>query len=472
LFGPFEVHVNGQPLSRLRLRKSQSILALLTLRQGCEIERDWLAGLLWPASPGTQTLRNCLTDLRRALGPEAARLRSPSPRTVSLDLTGAEVDVLAFDAALARGDPGALEEAISLYRGPLLEACTEEWLFQERQVREQALLEALERLAALAEEKQDLAVAERYLRRATAVDPFRERTQRSLMELLAAGGNYAGALLIYRELRQRLHRELNAEPDPETRSLFHRLQAAAREKDAAGRSARSSGHSPAARLPAHTGNGSDPPAHLAPELFAPAAPDGTVNQRPSAQPAEAAWLHHLPLQLTSFIGRQTEMAEVRRQLAAHRLVTLTGAGGCGKTRLAIEVASALLEDYPEGVWFAALAPLANPDLVPQTVAAALGIQEQPDRPLIQTVTEALKPKHLLLVLDNCEHLIEAGAQLAETLLQGCPYLRVLATSREPLGIAGEQTYPVPSLSVPNIQAGSASDIECLLEYEAVRLFVE
>ena len=153
LFGAFEVRRSGQPLPPLKFRKSRTIFALLALRHGCEVERDWLAGLLWPEAaqaPALHNLRNCLTDLRQALGPEAGRLRSPTPRTLALDLTGVSVDVLAFDAALARADPDSLEAAVTLYRGPLLEGCVEEWAFVERQGREQAYLTALETLAALA----------------------------------------------------------------------------------------------------------------------------------------------------------------------------------------------------------------------------------------------------------------------------------------------------------------------------------
>jgi DNA-binding SARP family transcriptional activator len=127
LLGPFEVSLDGVPLSRLRYRKSPWLLALLALRHGAEVDREWLAGLLWPDGTGTQALRNSLTDLRRALGSEAGRLRSPTAHTVSLDLAGVEADVIAFDAAIARGDTPSLEEAIALYRGALLEGCTEEW---------------------------------------------------------------------------------------------------------------------------------------------------------------------------------------------------------------------------------------------------------------------------------------------------------------------------------------------------------
>jgi class 3 adenylate cyclase/predicted ATPase len=186
--------------------------------------------MLWPESISGQTMRNTLADLRRALGPEAARLRSPTPRTLSLDLTGADVDLIAFDAAIARGDTPALEEAVSLYRGPLLEECVEEWVLQERQAREHAYLDALERLAAQSLEGGDPVAAEGYLRRAAAVDPLRESIQRALMQALAAGGNYAALLQSYREFRLLLHRELNTEPEPETQALFRRLRDEARER--------------------------------------------------------------------------------------------------------------------------------------------------------------------------------------------------------------------------------------------------
>src|SRR5687768_17198872 len=139
LLGPFEAHINGAPLSRLRSRKGLWLLALLALRPGSELERDWLAGTLWPESThaqGSHNLSMSLTDLRHALGAEAARLRSPARHTLCLDLAGAAVDVLAFDAAVANGDATSLEQAVALYRGPLLEGCAEEWIFQERQVRE------------------------------------------------------------------------------------------------------------------------------------------------------------------------------------------------------------------------------------------------------------------------------------------------------------------------------------------------
>lgn len=237
LFGPLEVCLNGGSLPALRFRKSQWLLALLVLRHGRAVERDWLCGLLWPDSADRQALRNSLANLRQALGPEAVRLRSPSPQTLSLDLSGAAVDVPTFDAAIERGDPPSLRSAVDLYRGPLLEGCSEEWVFQEREARQQAYLTARERLATLALQAGEAGEAERHLRLAVAADPFRESSQRVLMRTLAASGNYAAALHVYRELRQHLHRELNTVPDAETQALFEQLRSEARHRSANGASA-------------------------------------------------------------------------------------------------------------------------------------------------------------------------------------------------------------------------------------------
>ncbi len=180
--------------------------------------------------------------------------------------------------------------------------------------------------------------------------------------------------------------------------------------------------------------------------------------------------NNLPRQLTSFIGRDKEMAEVKRHLSTAYLVTLTGSGGAGKTRLALQVAADVVEGYPDGVWLAAFAPIADPALVPKTVASALCVPEQPGREMTDTLVDALRPKALLLVLDNCEHLLAACADLAAVLLRACPQVRILATSREALGIPGETLWRVPSLSLPDVRRLPPS--EGLVLYEAVRLFVD
>ena len=179
--------------------------------------------------------------------------------------------------------------------------------------------------------------------------------------------------------------------------------------------------------------------------------------------------NNLPSQMTSFIGREEEIADVQRRLASTRLLTLTGPGGTGKTRLTLQVAADLLEHFPNGVWFVELAHLTDARLVTQAVAKALGLREQPNCPLDTTLIDYLKDKTALIVLDNCEHLIEASAQLAGALLSACPDLKIMTSSREALGISGEYTYLVPSLRLPDPH--QSHPLEALTQYEAVRLFI-
>jgi predicted ATPase/DNA-binding CsgD family transcriptional regulator len=193
-------------------------------------------------------------------------------------------------------------------------------------------------------------------------------------------------------------------------------------------------------------------------------------------PEEEPPSHNLPLELSSFVGREQEIAEVKRLLLEedkNRLLTLTGPGGCGKTRLALTVAFEVVQNFEDGgVWWVELASLSDAHLVAQEVVSTLGVPESPGRSLTEMLVEHLKPKkkRTLLVLDNCEHLIDACAALVDTLLRACPDLTVLATSREALGVAGERVWLVPSLSLPDLER--LPPIEELRRYEAVRLFVE
>ncbi len=193
-------------------------------------------------------------------------------------------------------------------------------------------------------------------------------------------------------------------------------------------------------------------------------------QTPPGAPPPPAHRGNLALALTSFIGREREQATVRQLLRKTRLLTLTGPGGCGKTRLALQVAGALREEYPDGVWLVELASLISPELVPQAVTAALGIAEEAGRSITSALTDFLASRRLLLVLDNCEHLVSACAVLASNVLRGCPHVRVLATSREGLEVAGETLYLVPSLEGPDPRQMLST--EDMLDFPAVRLFVE
>nr|WP_156686025.1 LuxR family transcriptional regulator [Mycobacterium sp. Marseille-P9652] len=171
------------------------------------------------------------------------------------------------------------------------------------------------------------------------------------------------------------------------------------------------------------------------------------NDFPPLRIRENVSAQHLPLQLTSFVGRENEMAEVREVLANNRLVTLTGAGGVGKTRLATQVASSVADAYEDGAWYVDLAPITDPGLVPLTVARALGLPDQPGRSAEKSVLQFIGGRHMLVVVDNCEHLLDASATLITALLEACPRLTVLTTSREPIGMPGEVTWRVPSLSL-------------------------
>jgi predicted ATPase len=174
--------------------------------------------------------------------------------------------------------------------------------------------------------------------------------------------------------------------------------------------------------------------------------------------------------LTSFVGREQEVVQVRSLLAPNRLVTLVGAGGIGKTRLALKLAGDVRDDYPDGVWFVDLAPLSDPALVPQALASALGAAERPGQPILTVLVAMLETRQLLLILDNCEHLLDGCAQLAQSLLEKCPGVRILATSREALGLAAELIWRVPPL--PSSDSQCALTLAELSDYAAVRLFVE
>jgi len=182
--------------------------------------------------------------------------------------------------------------------------------------------------------------------------------------------------------------------------------------------------------------------------------------------------NNLPSQLATFIGRVRELAEVRALAETSRLVTLTGAGGCGKTRLSLQVAAEMLDGSGDGVWLVELAPVADEDQVAPAIAAVLAIAGQPGRPILETLADALVPQNVLIVLDNCEHLIGACAKVADSILRRCPRVHVIATSREPLGIGGEAIYRVPSLSLPGPDSDSEAGPSSQESSDAVALLVQ
>jgi predicted ATPase len=204
------------------------------------------------------------------------------------------------------------------------------------------------------------------------------------------------------------------------------------------------------------------------------------SRTPTVTPSAPSLPHpdNLPHAITSFVGRTKEQAQVTEALTNHRLVTLTGTGGTGKTRLSLQVAKNLVPEYPDGVWLVELAPLmpptllGQPDLFLQAVAKVLGVREQAGESLLQTLPSHLKEKNLLILLDNCEHLLDVCASFVAALLQFCPHVHVLATSREALGVYGEKLYRVPSLSLPSLDQHQPATVESLAGFESVQLFWE
>ncbi len=437
LFGAFEVRVNGVVIPPLRSRKVQWLLALLILRHKQALDRIWLAGTLWPESTHSQSLynlRQSLSNLRHVLG-EAGKCLCPSMvNALFLDVSCATIDVLDFDAGVAAGDVASLERAVALYRGPLLEGCTEEWVHAERRVREESYLSTLENLAGIASASGDGNATVKYLRLVIQTDPLREQAQRALIQAFASVGDYGAAVQTHRELRLMLRRELNTDPDPQTRAVFQQIRMQA-------------------RLPVR--------------------PAPSVSLLPHSDPPR-----QLPSPLTALVGRKSEMEQIIILLRTARLLTLTGPGGVGKTRLALAVAEVVAEEYPDGVFFVDLAPLSNPALIAQTVASVLQIREEPQRSLLVTLQNRLQSRSLLLLFDNCEHLLDACAGSVDAIQRACPGVCILATSRQSLGLIGEVGWSVPSLSTPALTPFAAGDshsqqewLSLLGTYEAIQLFV-
>jgi predicted ATPase/DNA-binding SARP family transcriptional activator/DNA-binding CsgD family transcriptional regulator len=440
LLGGFRVGVGSRPVSQdaWRLRKAAALVKLLALAPGHRIHREQAMDLLWPESSmraASNSLRSTLHAARKVLDPVVGSryLASEDEALVLCPEGNLSVDVDAFEEAASTArrsrEPAAYGAALELYTYDLLpEDLYEEWTEGKRDELRQLYLALLAELAGLYEERHEYELAIEVLRKATAKEPTFEEAHTALMRLHAFSGRPEQAMAQYERLRDTLSRGLGTQPGASSRRL--------RDEIAAG--------------------------EFQPSLPLPAGPprEGSLD---SAQ-------HKLPTPRTSFIGREREMVEVKRLLAMTRLLTLTGAGGSGKTRLALEVARDLVGLYPDGVWLVELAALTQGALVPQVVAESLGVHEQPNRPLTATLVEALRAKKMLIVLDNCEHLVEGCARLVDVLLGSCSGACVLATSREPLNVAGEVVWSVPSLSVPDAQR--PHNLEGLRIFESARLFVE
>ena len=460
LLGGFRLSVGPRLIEedRWRLRKARSLIKLLALAPDHRLHREQVMETLWPVlgmRKASNNLHQILHAVRRTLEP-AVLATAPASGSAASASSGylllrdeqlslcpdspLWVDVEAFEqtAATARHamEPAAFRAAIDLYAGELLpEDRYEPWVEQRRAQLRELYLSLLLELGALLEGRREFGEAIEALGRVVAEEPTHEGAHVGLMRLHALSGRRREALSQYERLREALFNEFRREPDAATTSLQQEIWAGTFPHS----------DSPPAGLPAK-----DEEAR-----FAAKAP----RRR-----------HNLPLRRTSFIGRKHERLEVKRHLAMTRLLTLAGTGGCGKTRLALEVARDLVGVYPDGVWLIELAPLSDEELVPKAVAQALEVPERPAQPLAETLAEILRGWELLLILDNCEHLLEATARLVDLLLDSCPRLRMMATSREALGVEGEVRWPVAPLSVPEQERMSSS--QELEGYESTRLFVQ
>ena len=435
--GPAQIHLDDE-LVVLERRKALALLAFLAIEPG-DHARESLSALLWPEtnqSSAFKNLRQILWEIQKTLGEGWLTTQHGK---VGLDGSQSEIwlDVREFESRFAGGSiqpdirarMPLLAEAASLYRNHFLTGFSlkdappfNDWAFAKSEDLRLKLATILKKLSLDYCETGQAAQAVPYARRLVGLNALDEEAHRLLMEVHWQAGQQTAALRQYETCEQVLRKELNLDPQPETRELYRRIRR------------------------------------------------GEAKPVPVEKRTEKAGpQHNLPHQLSTFIGREREQRDVVELVRKKRLVTLMGAGGIGKTSLSLQVGQKLRNAFPNGVWFIALDSLSDPTLVTQTVASVFDVRQGVDSRLLEKLTDSLRPKTTLLILDNCEHLLDACTQLIAALLTGCPDLKVLATSREALGIPGEAIYTMPSLPLPEQDGDS---LETLSEFESVRLFVE
>ncbi len=433
LLGGFNVRVDGAaiPDTAWKSRRARNLVKLLGLAPGHRLHRDQVIDTLWPDSDLSAAANNfhqTLFAARRVLDPIVPGCLQMEEGTLSLT-QDFSIDVDTFETAAAQAknsqDPSIYLEALAIYQGNLLpDDRYEEWTLARRESLRQTYLRLLLDLARLYETRQEYDSGITAMLRLLASDRSSEEAHAGLMRLYALSGQRQAALRQFQALREALKGELDVEPGPETTRLFEEIQA-----------------------------GQFPRDEAEPKTLP------LMGQRKR---------HNLPYQLTSFIGREKETEQVRSLIHEHRLVTLTGAGGTGKSRLALQVAEQVLDTFPDGVWLVELAPLSDPTLVPQACLQALELVQQPGMSPTSILVHFLENKHALLILDNCEHLLTACTSLVNNLVKACPKLHILATSREILSVPGESPFRVPSLAFPDPR--SLPTPAEMAQFEAVRLF--
>lgn len=446
VLGGFGVTLDGHrvPEETWRSQKAQHLIKLLALSPALSLARDEIIDALWPDSEPAAVADTCYQTIyyaRRALDPGRLGLLSTRRGLVTLRHPGGvAVDLAAFQTAAAAArrqhEPAAYGAALALYTGDLLPADRyEDWASGPRDAAQRLAQELLLSLAHLQEERRDWPAAAATLARLLAADPANEEGHVALMRVHARSGRRRQAVAQFQRLREAL-REVEAPPDAASQRLYAAILS--------GQFPGEAGGEPAA-----------PPA--APLAALPAPPR-----------------HNLPAPLTALIGRAGAIAAVRDLLAGARLVTLVGAGGSGKTRLGLAVARDQLGAFPDGVWLVELAGLRDGALVPSVIGRTLGIADRPDRAPAALLVEHLRGRSALLLLDNCEQVLADCAAIAATLLTACPGVRVVATSRAPLRVAGEIAWRVPSLPPPALPTGPVTPgaVAEARANPAVRLFLD
>ena len=420
VLGPFRLERAGATI-HLPTHKAESLLAYLALYPQPHA-REKLATLLWGDSPddlARRSLRTALSWLRKEIGDAVI---TADRDVVQLHAAGhIWVDAVEFQTQAARFLDGDSSDSpaidFDLYRGELLADFYDDWVLAERERLHALYLDALLRMIQHLRVHSEYARAIEIAHKVLAVDAANEHAHQQLMFCHWSLGDRNAALKQFDECKRALHDELGVEPAPDTVALYERIK-----------------------------------------------------QARVAAPSLATANTNLPIPLTSFIGRHHEIETVKHLLDTTRLLTLTGVGGCGKTRLAIQVARDLVDEFANGAWWVELAAAREDERVLPLIVKAVGLVESQQLSPLEALLNHLRTKHALLVVDNCEHLVKACAELAETLLSHCAHLRILTTSREALSISGEIAWLVPSLSLP--AHDDLSTPTRLLQSESVRLFVE
>ncbi|MEV5909267.1 BTAD domain-containing putative transcriptional regulator [Streptomyces chartreusis] len=462
------------PVGGARLR---ALLTVLALRAGRTVPVGLLVDEVWgdePPADATGALQALVGRLRRALGADAILSAEGGYRLAAapddVDLNRFERLVGEGTRALADGDPakaaGVLDDALALWHGPALADLPDHTAEAARQ--ETRRLDALRtrHTAALA-----LGHAEQSLPELTALcdtHPLDEPLQALRLRALRDAGRTAEALAAYEDVRRLLADRLGSDPGPELRALHGELLRPTEEgrgsapRAGGGHASKSLRQKPADQGTAESGTPHPAPVPGSASALLPGRIDTSGPVVPRAAPADPP-AGNLRARLTSFVGRESDIDAIRGDLTAARLVTLLGPGGAGKTRLSQEAAERVRDGAPDGVWLAELAPVDDPEAVPEAVLTALGAREtvlygagaeamragsdRSDDP-VERLAEHCGKRRMLLILDNCEHVVEAAARLVEELLERCPRLTVMATSREPLGVPGELLRPVDPLPEP------------------------